>query len=1114
MAVATPPDYTWPMVALRFDSPRASANNAAFEVKRRTIPTVVGLAILLLWTTAPPGQAGLNGHGVRGSVEIHDPSTIIKCKDRYYLYGTGRGILSKSSADGIVWMDGPAVFATPPAWVKDAAPGFNGDFWAPDIVHLNGRYCLYYSVSSWGSQQSAIGLATNPTLDPADPAYQWTDEGIVIQSEIGSPYNTIDPAVAFDAAGNPWLVFGSYWTGIYLIQLDPVTGRRSPTHPTATQLAYRNAIEAACLFRRGAYYYLFVNWGSCCSGVNSTYNIRVGRSLNITGPYRDRNGVDMRSGGGTLFTEASGKFTGPGHPAVFEENGQLWISYHYYDAGAYAPWYGAYGAACFDIQPLQFTDDDWPVLPQDWSAHYQFEADARDENGQYYGLLQGGATIQTEGSRGRVLNLNGAGQYVWLPAGVANARTFSAVVKWNGGADWQRIFDFGTDTTGYVMLTPASADRRLRCDIRVGGTTQTLEWSQPLPVGVWTHVALVFADPHAVLYVNGTPVATNLAVTLQPYQVRAQTNHLGRSKFVADADFNGQISSFRVYSRALSATEIAAPVPTIRQPTVGATFWPGTALDFAGAAVDFNDLPLAATQMTWRVEQIFGGTTNLVWGPASGIREGRWMIPANAPTNAIFRVSLAATNAAGRGTVVSRSLVLGSAPGPWSAYYPFTSNANDASNRFHGTLMNGAAIINDADRGSVVRLRPLLSQPYVNLPAGVSAANTISGWVKWSGGNAWQRFFDFGVNTGRWLFFSPKDSSGRFHCAITLDSAHYVRVIQGPTAFPVNEWVHVAVMFDGQQGVLYTNGQPAAINHSVNLLPGDLAATKAYLGRSQFTVDPYFNGRLDAIHLHSRSLSPAEIFGPTVALLTPGAGTRYAGGDALAFSGYGLDYTEKTLAPAGLSWEVELVHDHNASPVWGPLPGATNGVFTVPTTAPPTINALYRVRLTGTDARGLQNSVVTEVPPRLTQLALSSVPEGLTLQFESQPLTTPTNFATIVGMHRLVEVPSPQSLAGSNYHFVQWSDGGAAAHTITIPATNLALTAFCLSPALQGGPADDGLTLSWPDWAAHWQLMTATNLAPPVSWWNVTNVPHPQGNQQRVQLPLTQPQQYFRLQSP
>ena len=115
MAVAPPPGYAWPMVALGFDSPRASANNAAFKVKRRTIPTVVGLAILLLWTTAPPGQAGLNGHGVRGSVEIHDPSTIIKCKDRYYLYGTGRGILSKSSADGIVWMDGPAVFATPPA---------------------------------------------------------------------------------------------------------------------------------------------------------------------------------------------------------------------------------------------------------------------------------------------------------------------------------------------------------------------------------------------------------------------------------------------------------------------------------------------------------------------------------------------------------------------------------------------------------------------------------------------------------------------------------------------------------------------------------------------------------------------------------------------------------------------------------------------------------------------------------------------------------------------------------------------------------------------------------------------------------------------------------------
>lgn len=1385
---------------------------------RRSFFSSRAVWLVAMWfAVGATARAGLSGAGVRGSVGIHDPSTIIKCKDRYYIYGTGRGILSKSSADGVVWTDGPAVFANAPAWVIGAAPGFNGDFWAPDIAYLNGRYCLYYSVSSWGSQQSAIGLATSPTLDPSDPAYQWTDQGIVVQSVNGNTYNTIDPSVALDANGNPWLAFGSYWSGIYLIQLDPSTGLRNTTNTTMTQLAYNGSIEASCLYRRGGYYYLFVNWGSCCAGVNSTYNVRVGRSTSITGPYRDRNGVDLRNNGGTLFAEASGKFAGPGHIGVFEENGQRWFTYHYYDAGAYASGYGAYGAASFDIQPLTFTADDWPVLTRDWSAHYNFEADARDENGQYYGLLSDGATIQTDATRGRVLNLNGAGQSVWLPAGVANARTFAAVVKWNGGANWQRIFDFGTDTSNYVMLTPSSSDGRLRCDIRVSGTTRTIEWANPLPVGVWTHVALTFDGARAVLYVNGAPVTSSTAVTFLPYQTQAQTNHLGRSKFVADADFNGQISSFRVYARTLTAAEIAAPVPVINTPAEGANWWPGTPLNFSGAAVDFNDLSLSASQLTWRVEQLLDGATNLVFGPLAGVTSSSFMIPTNASASAVYRLSLATTNAAGRGTVVFRTftpvnppeswssyypfqadatdanghfdgalqngasfqpdatrdavlnlnggnqyvslpsdagkiltfmawvkwnggatwqriLDIGNdttrylvltptgaegklrcnitvngisgeqildAPGPlpvgvwthvavvlngtrgvlytngvpvatntamnlipadlnatnvwlgrseftadpyfngqlssvrtfsrplraeeivapnvtiaqpapgsvyrpgdvinfngsardfydasltatsltwtvqwrsnttvssiisglggvtngsftvptsglfvgggayriqlvatdsaarratnyveifpatatqtrdWASYYPFSGNANDASNRFNGTLVNNASTVTDPTRGPALNLTG--ASQYVNLPAGAGAANTISGWVKWNGGNAWQRIFDFGVDTTRWLFFTPKDGSGRFQCAITADSARYTRVIQGLTPFPLNEWVHVAVMFDGKQGVLYTNGQPAAVNNSVNLLPGDIAATKVYLGRSQFPADPYFNGRLDAVRLNSRSVPLAEIIGPTVTILTPEPSSRYAGGDTIAFSGRVTDYAETPLAATAFNWTVEYQHDGGIEPVLGPLSGVTNGVFTVPTTAPDSTNVFYRVRLTGTDANGLQSSVVAEVPPQLVTLALATVPDGLTVQFEAQSFTAPTNLITVAGMTRNVTVPTPQNADGSNYDFVLWSDGGAATHSITVPATNSALTASFVAPEVALTPVGNSVLVSWPDWAGNLQLVAATNLAAPVTWQAVTNVPGRSGNLRFIQMPMTEAQQFFRLQSP
>src|ERR1044071_1399544 len=129
-----------------------------------------------------------------------------------------------------------------------------------------------------------------------------------------------------------------------------------------------------------------------------------------------------------MLLGGAGKFTGRGHVGVLEENGARSFSYHYYAAGDYAPWYGAYGVADFDLEPLNFTADDWPVFTNDWSAVYNFDADARDDNGQFYGLLQGGASIQTDALHGHVLNLNGTNQYVRLPAGVAFARTFTAVV--------------------------------------------------------------------------------------------------------------------------------------------------------------------------------------------------------------------------------------------------------------------------------------------------------------------------------------------------------------------------------------------------------------------------------------------------------------------------------------------------------------------------------------------------------------------------------------------------------------------------------------------------------------------------------------------------------------
>ncbi|MEI8042066.1 MAG: arabinan endo-1,5-alpha-L-arabinosidase, partial [Verrucomicrobiota bacterium] len=196
------------------------------------------LIILLTGALAFLASAAAPWPSLRGSLSIHDPSTVIKCKDKYYVFGTsttGGLVASKSSTDRVFWSSGPAVFSSAPTWVTNAVPGANRVFGAPDIIYLNGQYYLYYIVSIIGTQTSAVGLATSPTLDPSDPSYAWTDRGPVLVSSAADPYNALDPSLTLDASGNLWMAFGSYWGGLYLVQLSTATGLRiaanSPTYP-------------------------------------------------------------------------------------------------------------------------------------------------------------------------------------------------------------------------------------------------------------------------------------------------------------------------------------------------------------------------------------------------------------------------------------------------------------------------------------------------------------------------------------------------------------------------------------------------------------------------------------------------------------------------------------------------------------------------------------------------------------------------------------------------------------------------------------------------------------------------------------------------------------------
>lgn len=288
---------------------------------------------------------------------IHDP-VMAKEGDTYYVFSTGSRIIVICSKDMLTWEWCGRVFESNPAWLVDAVPGV-GDLWAPDISFFNGKWRLYYSGSTFGSNRSAIGLATNATLDKDSPDYAWVDEGLVIGSTPSDNWNTIDPNFVLDTAGQPWLTFGSFWSGLKMRKLDPQTGLLAKDDSTLYSLAANvqpgGPIEAPFIVRRGDYYYLFASYDQCCRGIDSTYNVRVGRSSAINGPYVDRDNRPLLEGGGTQLLSAYGQWRGPGHNGIYQDGEDFWIVYHAYDAQEI-------GTPKLRIELLGWDANDWPFL--------------------------------------------------------------------------------------------------------------------------------------------------------------------------------------------------------------------------------------------------------------------------------------------------------------------------------------------------------------------------------------------------------------------------------------------------------------------------------------------------------------------------------------------------------------------------------------------------------------------------------------------------------------------------------------------------------------------------------------------------------------------------------
>jgi arabinan endo-1,5-alpha-L-arabinosidase len=282
----------------------------------------------------------------------HDPS-IAHEGSTYYVFATtskpSEGQFPiRCSNDLRAWKLCGHVFDSIPAWIHEASPTTR-ELWAPDISYFQGKYHLYYAYSAFGVNTSGIALATNETLDAQSPKYHWQDEGLVLKSSKGDDYNAIDPNIVFDKKGQPWLSFGSFWSGIKMRRIDPVTGKTSSVDLKQYSLASRampnlpeppkpglpadwQAIEAPFIVRHADYYYLFVSFDLCCRGTKSTYRTMVGRSHQVTGPYVDVDGKPMLGGGGTQLLAANSRWLGPGGESVLQRPEGDILVFHAYDA--------------------------------------------------------------------------------------------------------------------------------------------------------------------------------------------------------------------------------------------------------------------------------------------------------------------------------------------------------------------------------------------------------------------------------------------------------------------------------------------------------------------------------------------------------------------------------------------------------------------------------------------------------------------------------------------------------------------------------------------------------------------------------------------------------------
>lgn len=496
------------------------------------------------------------------------------------------------------------------------------------------------------------------------------------------------------------------------------------------------------------------------------------------------------------------------------------------------------------------------VLPYMLRSQYAFEDNTDDSAGGFNGAATGTPAYGL-GRIGRGLVFDGTDDHVTLPAAAADYQDFTvaAWVYWTGGSAWQRIFDFGDDTTHYMFLTPKS-ETGLRFAINNGGTEEQVNCAAALPSGQWVHVAVTLGGNTAKLYLNGAAVATNSSITVHPGDFKPALNYIGKSHF-ADPLFGGTVDDFRIYNYATTAAEIAAMINIVPSVPLNVTVTPRAGrIDVAWNASQ------GATSYTVKRSTASGSGYTTI---AAGITGGSY--PDTSVANGMtYYYIITASNGQGESAASGEAGATASDLLAWLKFNETSGTAaSDASgNGWNATLVNSPSWVSGIYAGGV-RLTAASSQ-YLTLPSGIVSGLTdftVSGWVNVSAFNTWQRIFDFGTGTTNYMFLTTQytttaPNSAKFRFAIRTPSVAEQQ-LSSSVAVGTNAWVHYAVTLSNTTAKLYINGAPVATNAATTLRPSSLGTTTLnYLGKSQW-ADPYLDGSLDDFRIHTRALSAAEI---------------------------------------------------------------------------------------------------------------------------------------------------------------------------------------------------------------------------------------------------------------